>query len=181
MADPRSIISALNHVRLYFSGSITNHIDFMFNTDYDRQRQINVLDAAGAIQYVSHVSFLGRPLSRAQRSRKYLRSFLLQINWYVYTDGIQDGYNFVFQGRDNGVTYWGDFKAGIVKIKLPPACLTAAPQRRQSQSSVGRPRPTRFLGQGRRLLPERHLLRRQKPAGHRRRDADAGRQDCLHR
>ena len=29
--------------------------------------------------------------------------------WGVYTDGIQDGYPFVFQGRDNGVVYWGDF------------------------------------------------------------------------
>ena len=36
----------------------------------------------------------------------------------VYTDGIQDGYPFVFQGRDNGVAYWGDFKAGIAKFKL---------------------------------------------------------------
>jgi hypothetical protein len=32
----------------------------------------------------------------------------------VYTDGIQDGYPFVFQGRDNGVAYWGDF--GKVKV-----------------------------------------------------------------
>jgi hypothetical protein len=29
--------------------------------------------------------------------------------WAVYTDGIQDGYPFVFQGRDNGLMYWGDF------------------------------------------------------------------------
>jgi hypothetical protein len=32
----------------------------------------------------------------------------------VYTDGIQDGYPFIFQGRDNGVAYWGDF--GKVKL-----------------------------------------------------------------
>ena len=38
--------------------------------------------------------------------------------WAVYTDGIQDGYPSVFQGRDNGVAYWGDFKAGIAKIKV---------------------------------------------------------------
>ena len=35
--------------------------------------------------------------------------------WNVYTDGIQDGYPFVFQGRDNGVVYWGDF-AKKVKV-----------------------------------------------------------------
>ena len=37
--------------------------------------------------------------------------------WGVYDDGIQDGYPSVFQGRDNGIAYWGDFKADIVKIK----------------------------------------------------------------
>ena len=35
----------------------------------------------------------------------------------VYNDGIQDGYPFVFQGRDNGIAYWGDFKAGIGQDK----------------------------------------------------------------
>ncbi len=32
----------------------------------------------------------------------------------MYTDGIQNGHPFVFQGRDNGVTYWGDFS----KVKV---------------------------------------------------------------
>jgi len=35
-------------------------------------------------------------------------------HWAVYTDGIQNGHPFVFQGRDNGVAYWGDFN----KIKI---------------------------------------------------------------
>jgi hypothetical protein len=34
--------------------------------------------------------------------------------WGVYTDGIQNGHPFVFQGRDNGVAWWGDFN----KVKL---------------------------------------------------------------
>jgi hypothetical protein len=38
-------------------------------------------------------------------------------HWGVYTDGIQDGYPFVFQGRDNGVVYWGDF-AKKVKVSV---------------------------------------------------------------
>jgi len=37
--------------------------------------------------------------------------------WNVYSDGIQDGYPFVFQGRDNGVVYWGDF-AKKIKVSL---------------------------------------------------------------
>jgi len=35
----------------------------------------------------------------------------------VYTDGVQDGYPFVFQGRDNGFVYWGDF-AKKVKVSV---------------------------------------------------------------
>ncbi len=35
----------------------------------------------------------------------------------MYTDGIQDGYPFVFQGRDNGIVYWGDF-AKKIKISV---------------------------------------------------------------
>ncbi len=35
----------------------------------------------------------------------------------MYTDGIQDGYPFVFQGRDNGVAYWGTF-AKKVKVSV---------------------------------------------------------------
>jgi hypothetical protein len=35
----------------------------------------------------------------------------------VFSDGIQDGYPFIFQGRDNGVMYWGDF-AKKVKVSV---------------------------------------------------------------
>ncbi len=36
-------------------------------------------------------------------------------HWGVYTDGIQNGHPSVFQGRDNGFVYWGDF-GKMVKI-----------------------------------------------------------------
>ena len=32
----------------------------------------------------------------------------------MYSDGVQDGYPFIFQGRDNGVAYWGRY--GKVKL-----------------------------------------------------------------
>jgi hypothetical protein len=35
-------------------------------------------------------------------------------HWAVYTDGVQDGYPFIYQGRDNGIAYWGQF--GKVKL-----------------------------------------------------------------
>jgi hypothetical protein len=34
----------------------------------------------------------------------------------VYTDGVQDGYPFIFQGRANGVMYWGQY--GILKASV---------------------------------------------------------------
>jgi len=50
------------------------------------------------------------PSDRSNLSGPYYNN-----HWFVFTDGIQDGYPFVFQGRDNGVVYWGDF-AKKVKI-----------------------------------------------------------------
>ena len=75
----------------------------------------------------------------------------------MYTDGIQDGYPFVFQGRDNGVVYWGDFAK---KVKVSVGAFDGKSATGQSRSPRGRSRPDRFLGSGGRLLPERDLLRR---------------------
>ena len=57
----------------------------------------------------------GRFLPPSDRANLYGPYYANQ--WGVYTDGIQDGYPFVFQGRDNGVLYWGDF-AKKVKVSV---------------------------------------------------------------
>jgi hypothetical protein len=107
---------ALNDVRLYLSGSITNQIDFMFNTDYSGNA-LNVLDAAGQFNISPKFHFwAGRFLEPSDRANMYGPFYA--DNWYVFSDGVQDGFNSVFQGRDNGMMYWGDWKAGIVKLKL---------------------------------------------------------------
>ena len=49
------------------------------------------------------------PSDRANLSGPYYTH-----HWGVYTDGIQNGHPFIFQGRDNGVVYWGDF----AKVKV---------------------------------------------------------------
>ena len=67
--------------------------------------------------------------------------------------------------------YWGQF--GKVKVSGGAFDGTSADRRRHADRRG--PRPGRFLGSGRRLLPERHLLRRQEPARHRRRRPGAGR------
>jgi hypothetical protein len=108
----------LDHARLYFSGDATKNISVMFNTDYDSATDtMKILDAVG--EFHSSPKFnvwFGRFLPPSDRSNLYGPFY--SNEWSVYTDGIQDGYPFVYQGRDNGVVYWGDFKAGIAKIKV---------------------------------------------------------------
>ena len=44
---------------------------------------------------------------------------------------------FVFQGRDNGVAYWGDFKAGIAKIKVSVGAFDGGSADREYRTSSG--------------------------------------------
>jgi hypothetical protein len=89
----------------------------MFNTDYDPATDhLAVLDAVGRFEYSDHFNiWAGRFLPPSDRANLYGPFYAHE--WNVYTDGIQDGYPFVFQGRDNGVVYWGDF-AKRVKVSL---------------------------------------------------------------
>lgn len=107
----------LGHARLYFSGDVTNHIGVMFNTDYQSSsNSMGILD--GVVQFHGSPKFnvwLGRFLPPSDRANLYGPFY--SNEWDVFSDGIQDGYPFVFQGRDNGAAYWGDFKAGAAKIK----------------------------------------------------------------
>lgn len=109
---------SLDHARLYFSGDVTDNISFMFNTDYNNvTNNMEILDAVGEF----HISpkfnvWFGRFLPPSDRANLYGPFY--SNEWAVFTDGVQDGYPFVFQGRDDGAMYWGDFKAGFAKIKV---------------------------------------------------------------
>lgn len=109
---------SLNHARLYFGGDITKYISVMFNTDYTSSTDdLNILDAVGQFHFSPKVNiWFGRFLPPSDRANLYGPFYAHE--WDVYTDGIQDGYPFVYQGRDNGAMYWGDFKAGIAKVKV---------------------------------------------------------------
>jgi hypothetical protein len=105
----------LDSVRLYINGSATEKIKFMFNTEYDGSgNHVDVLDAAARLEFAPEFNiWAGRFLPPSDRANLYGPYYA--NHWAVYTDGVQDGYPFIFQGRDNGVVYWGDFAGGHVK------------------------------------------------------------------
>ena len=107
----------LNDIRLYVNGPVTKDIKFMFNTDYNSSTNaVNILDAVARIEVAPMFNiWAGRFLPPSDRANLYGPFYAHE--WNVYSDGIQDGYPFVFQGRDNGVVYWGDF-AKKVKVSL---------------------------------------------------------------
>ena len=104
---------ALDSVRLYVSGSAAKNIKFMFNTEYyGADNKIGVLDAAAQFELSPMFNlWVGRMLPPSDRANLYGPYYA--HHWAVYTDGVQDGYPFIFQGRDNGLLYWGQF--GILK------------------------------------------------------------------
>ena len=119
----------LDSARFYINGPVTEKIKFMFNTEYDgATNKIGVLDAVARVELSPKFNiWAGRllpPSDRANLAGPYYNN-----HWGVYTDGIQNGHPFVFQGRDNGVVYWGDFAK---KIKISAGAF-------DGQSASGNP------------------------------------------
>jgi hypothetical protein len=119
----------LDSVRLYINGPVTGSLKFMFNTEYDGStNKVGVLDAVARFEASPKFNiWAGRFLPPSDRANLYGPYYANQ--WGVYTDGVQDGYPFVFQGRDNGVVYWGDFAK---KVKVSVGAFDGA-------SATGRP------------------------------------------
>lgn len=107
---------AVDDARIYINGSATKDVKFMFNVDYDSvTNKIGVLDAVGRFEISPKFNiWMGRFLPPSDRANLYGPFYA--NNWAVYSDGVQDGYPSVFQGRDNGITYWGDFSKVKVSI-----------------------------------------------------------------
>ena len=101
---------ALNSARLYISGKATDNIGFMFNTEYNSDDEtIRVIDAAAQFSFSGgkHNIWAGRFLPPSDRANLYGPYYA--SNWGVYQDGVQDGYPFETEGRDDGVMYWGQY------------------------------------------------------------------------
>jgi len=110
---------SLGHARIYLGGDITPNIRAMFNTDYSTvTNNLGILDAVAEFHTSSPMFnvWFGRFLPPSDRDN-FTGPFYAN-EWDMFTDGIQDGYPSVYQGRDNGIAYWGDFKASMVKMKL---------------------------------------------------------------
>ena len=105
---------ALDSVRLYVNGTAASNIKFMFNTEYSgATNSVGVMDAVARLEFSDKFNiWFGRFLPPSDRANLYGPYYA--HHWGVFTDGVQDGYPFIFQGRDNGAVYWGQF--GKVKV-----------------------------------------------------------------
>ena len=106
----------LNSARIYISGSVTDNIKVMFNTEYSgSDEDVNVIDAAAMFSFGEKLNiWAGRFLPPSDRANLYGPYYA--SNWGTFQDGVQDGYPFETTGRDDGVMYWGQF--GIAKVSF---------------------------------------------------------------
>lgn len=107
----------LNSARIYISGKVTENISLMFNTEYNPNgatpESVRVIDAAAQFSFSDQFNiWAGRFLPPSDRANLYGPYYA--NHWGVYRDGVQDGYPFETEGRDDGVMYWGQF--GIAKV-----------------------------------------------------------------
>src|SRR5579862_885089 len=107
---------ALDSVRLYVNGSVTDTIKMTFNTEYSSSTDgVKVMDAIGRFEFSPYLNiWAGRFLPPSDRANLYGPYYANDIS--PYTDGVADFYPNVAVGRDNGVAYWGDY--GPVKVQL---------------------------------------------------------------
>jgi hypothetical protein len=99
----------LDSARIYINGSVTKSIKFMFNTEYTgASNEVGIMDAAARFEVSNAFNvWAGRFLPPSDRANLYGPYYA--HHWGVFSDGVQDGYPFIFQGRADGVMYWGQF------------------------------------------------------------------------
>lgn len=104
----------LNSARIYISGKATDYLSLMFNTEYNSDdEEMRIIDAVAQFSFSDQINiWAGRFLPPSDRANLYGPYYA--NHWGVYTDGIQDGYPFETEGRNDGVMYWGQF--GIAKV-----------------------------------------------------------------
>jgi hypothetical protein len=124
---------ALDSVRLYVNGGVTDQIKLTFNTEYTGSggqpvpgqpivnsisgagnNKVEVMDAIGRFEFNDMFNiWAGRFLPPSDRANLYGPYYA--NDWAPYADGVADYYPNVAVGRDNGIAYWGDFS--ILKVQ----------------------------------------------------------------
>ena len=110
---------AVDSVRLYVSGGVTDQIKLTFNTEYTGsgpgENKVEVMDAIGRFEFNDMFNiWAGRFLPPSDRANLYGPYYA--NDWAPFADGVADYYPNVAVGRDNGVAYWGDFS--ILKVQV---------------------------------------------------------------
>jgi hypothetical protein len=108
---------AVNSIRLYVNGAVTDQIKFTFNTEYTGSgtNTVGVLDAIGRFEFSDQFNiWAGRFLEPSDRAN--LAGPYYAQDWAPFAEGVSDLYPSVATGRDNGVAYWGQF--GILKVQV---------------------------------------------------------------
>jgi hypothetical protein len=110
---------ALDSIRLYVNGNVTDTIKMTFDTEYDGsgpgENHVGVLDAIGRFEFSDQFNiWAGRFLPPSDRANLYGPYFA--NDWTPFADGVADFYPDIENGRDNGVAYWGQF--GILKVQV---------------------------------------------------------------
>ena len=112
---------AMDSIRLYIDGSVTNTLKLTFNTEYTGSgsgpgdNKVEVMDAIGRFEYNNYFNlWAGRFLPPSDRANLYGPYYA--NDWAPYADGVAGFYPNVAVGRDNGVAYWGDF--GMLKVQV---------------------------------------------------------------
>ena len=111
---------AVDSIRLYIDGSVTNTLKLTFNTEYTGSgsgpgdNKVEVMDAIGRFEYNNYFNiWAGRFLPPSDRANLYGPYYA--NDWAPYADGVADFYPDVAVGRDNGLAYWGD--TGMLKVQ----------------------------------------------------------------
>jgi hypothetical protein len=112
---------ALDSIRLYINGDVTDTIKLTFNTEYTGSgsgpgdNKVEVMDAIGRFEFNSYFNiWAGRFLPPSDRANLYGPYYA--DDWAPFADGVADFYPDVAIGRDNGLAYWGDF--GMLKAQF---------------------------------------------------------------
>ncbi|MGA8705806.1 MAG: hypothetical protein WB646_02350, partial [Steroidobacteraceae bacterium] len=111
---------AVDSIRLYINGTVTDSIKMTFDTEYTGSgsapgdNKVEVLDAIGRFELSPELNlWAGRFLPPSDRANLYGPYYA--NDWAPYADGVADFYPDVAIGRDNGLAYWGDF--GQLKVQ----------------------------------------------------------------